>query len=160
MSGCSAAVAALSTMGAVQVGAKESAQKTADWIALLKECDQTLDTLQSNWADITKTQNGDEVRRYLGTVGSTSPLSKLRTAIQALQRADDLSDDVDLEAFAMESETLLNAIVDADARSYEANFADFSGGGQLKASQFIEKAYQQVLVAQKAIKALIKTLSA
>jgi len=125
----------------------------------LRQCLATLDELIDNWEDITKKEDGDEIRRYIGTVGSKSPLAKIRLALQAVQRADDLPDDLDIDEYLSKTETFFAALTDVENMSYSANFASYSGGGQLNAAQFIGKSRKSVLEAKAALAAIIEMLS-
>ncbi|CAM9825385.1 unnamed protein product [Phaeothamnion confervicola] len=57
-------------------------------------------------------------------------------------------DDVDLLEFTEAYQEVLTALSDADNESYSAAFADYSGGGHLKGSQFIAKARISVKIAR------------
>jgi len=127
-------------------------------LLIIKDSEKTLGSLVDNWEEVTKTNDGDAVRRYLGTVGSTSPLAKVRQALQAIQKSADLPDEIDTEVLLTKSEELLTALSGAENNAYSANFADYSGGGQLKGSQFIKKSKEEVLIAEAALRELVKIL--
>merc|ERR1711903_255014 len=56
------------------------ATKCKAYLPLLDASGKTLDELASNWDKIAT--DGDSVRRYLGTVGVTSPLFKIRGGLK------------------------------------------------------------------------------
>ena len=60
-----------------------------------------------------------------------------------------LQDDVDIEEFVEAYQAVLQELGDAENDCYSANFADFSGGGQLKGSNFLKKARQAITTADK-----------
>ncbi|CAM9515145.1 unnamed protein product, partial [Choristocarpus tenellus] len=105
--------------------------------------------LLANWDIVTAKQDGDAVRRKIGTVGVSSPLSGIRRAFISVRDAEEVSDDIDVAAFTEAYLEVLTALGDAENDCYSANFADYSGGGHLKASQmhgsqFIAKAKMRV----------------
>jgi hypothetical protein len=55
-----------------------------------------------------------------------------------------LQDDIDLGEFIEAYQAVITDLSDAENDCYSANFADFSGGGQLKGSNFIKKARKSV----------------
>mmetsp|Transcript_6366 Transcript_6366/g.17889 ORF Transcript_6366/g.17889 Transcript_6366/m.17889 type:complete len:211 (-) Transcript_6366:56-688(-) len=158
-----AAAAALGLGSAVVPAAAHAAARpelAASYYPYLKDCLATLTKLDANWDEITKTEDGDEIRRYIGTVGTTSPLYKIRPSIAAIQKADDLPDDLDVEELLNKSEELLQALVDVENMSYSANFADYSGGGQLSAGLFIKKSRVHVVEAKNALASIVSLLKA
>ena len=74
----------------------------------------------------TSTNDGDKVRRYLGTVGVTSPLFQIRPALKGVLSARDLPSGFDEVGFAEASEEFLSELQAAEGAAYGANFADFS----------------------------------
>lgn len=100
--------------------------RAQDWVPLIVAGDGALGELLDNWPAITAKNDGDAVRRYLGTVGITSPLFKIRPALAAIIKARDLPDAFDVVAFAEVSEEFLSDLQAAEGAAYGANFADFS----------------------------------
>ena len=84
------------------------------------------------------------MRRYLGTVGVTSPLFKIRGGLKGVLKATDLPDSFDAVAFAEASEAFLNDLQDAEGDAYGAQFADYStsvgSGGQSPSATMLGKA--------------------
>mmetsp|Transcript_26635 Transcript_26635/g.79880 ORF Transcript_26635/g.79880 Transcript_26635/m.79880 type:complete len:202 (+) Transcript_26635:158-763(+) len=93
-----------------------------NWLPYLDACCATLDELAAKYPEM---KDGDAVRRYLGTVGVTSPLFKIRPALKSVL-ASDLPDAVDVAGLAEASEAFLAALQDADGDAYGAQFADYS----------------------------------
>ena len=100
------------------------ATKCKAYLPLLDASGKTLDELSTNWDRIAT--DGDSVRRYLGTVGVTSPLFKIRGGLKGVLKAKDLPDAFDAVAFAEASEAFLNDLQDAEGDAYGAQFADYS----------------------------------
>ena len=100
------------------------ATKCKEYLPLLDASGKTLDELSTNWDKIAT--DGDNVRRYLGTVGVTSPLFKIRGGLKGVLKANDLPDAFDAVAFAEASEQFLAELQDAEGDSYGAQFADYS----------------------------------
>ena len=73
------------------------ATKCKAYLPLLDASGKTLDELSTNWDRIAT--DGDNVRRYLGTVGVTSPLFKIRGGLKGVLKATDLPDSFDAVAF-------------------------------------------------------------
>lgn len=73
---------------------------------------------------------GDNVRRYLGTVGVGSGLYGIGKVLRALQKEDDNGGGVveDVVEFNELSEELISAINRADGSAYMSIFATFSSG--------------------------------
>ena len=65
------------------------ATKCKAYLPLLDASGKTLDELSTNWDRIAT--DGDNVRRYLGTVGVTSPLFKIRGGLKGVLKANDLT---------------------------------------------------------------------
>ena len=93
------------------------------WYPILAAGAESLDGLVRDWASAS---DGDAVRRVLGTVGTTSPLYKVRPALAAVLKAGDLPDAVDVAAAAEAAEEFLSLYQAADGAAYGANFADYS----------------------------------
>ena len=72
------------------------ATKCKEYLPLLDASGRTLDELSTNWDKIAT--DGDNVRRYLGTVGVTSPLFKIRGGLKGVLKANDLPDAFDAVA--------------------------------------------------------------
>ena len=72
------------------------ATKCKAYLPLLDASGKTLDELAANWDRIAT--DGDSVRRYLGTVGVTSPLFKIRGGLKGVLKAKDLPDAFDAVA--------------------------------------------------------------
>jgi len=72
------------------------ASKCKAFLPLLDASGKTLDELAANWDKIAS--DGDNVRRYLGTVGVTSPLFKIRGGLKGVLKAKDLPDAFDAVA--------------------------------------------------------------
>ena len=72
------------------------ATKCKEYLPLLDASGKTLDELATNWDKIAT--DGDNVRRYLGTVGVTSPLFKIRGGLKGVLKANDLPDAFDAVA--------------------------------------------------------------
>uniref|UniRef100_A0A7S4DIQ5 Uncharacterized protein n=1 Tax=Heterosigma akashiwo TaxID=2829 RepID=A0A7S4DIQ5_HETAK len=127
------------------------------WLAQLEEGEKILVNVLQNWKDLELRDNGDEVRKFIGTVGPVSALNpvSLKRAFLKLAEADDFPDYVDLDEYAEKYEEVLTALADAENEAYSANFADFSGGGQLKSSQFIKRSQKRIAVAQRALKEIL-----
>ncbi|CAM9326970.1 unnamed protein product [Discosporangium mesarthrocarpum] len=138
--------------------AKGDPKVAESWFPLLKAGYETLEELLENWDTITLKQDGDAVRRKIGTVGVSSPLSGIRKAFISVRDAEEVSDDIDVEAFTEAYLEVLTALGDAENDCYSANFADYSGGGQLKGSQFIAKAKDRVKAARDNYRDVMKIL--
>ena len=121
------------------------------FLPLLDASGATLDDLVTNWDRIAT--DGDKIRRYLGTVGITSPLFKIRGGLAGVLKARDLPDAFDAVAFAEASEQFLAYLQDAESDAYGAQFADFStsvgSGGKSPSATLIAKAQKDVARAQK-----------
>ena len=63
-----------------RVEAVSSAREEARGV--IKKSISEMETLLTNWEEITKSGDGDEIRRRLGTVGKTSSLFKLPKTIE------------------------------------------------------------------------------
>ena len=137
------------------------ATKCKAYLPLLDASGKALDELASNWDRIAT--DGDNVRRYLGTVGVTSPLFKIRGGLKGVLKANDLPDAFDAVAFAEASEAFLNDLQDAEGDAYGAQFADYStsvgSGGQSPSATMLGKARKDVERAQRSYAELLRLLT-
>ena len=137
------------------------ATKCKAYLPLLDASGKTLDELAANWDRIAT--DGDNVRRYLGTVGVTSPLFKIRGGLKGVLKANDLPDAFDAVAFAEASEQFLAELQDAEGDAYGAQFADYStsvgSGGQSPSATMLGKARKDVERAQRSYAELSKLLA-
>ena len=137
------------------------ATKCKAYLPLLDASGKTLDELSTNWDRIAT--DGDNVRRYLGTVGVTSPLFKIRGGLKGVLKAKDLPDAFDAVAFAEASEAFLNDLQDAEGDAYGAQFADYStsvgSGGQSPSATMLGKARKDVERAQRSYAELLRLLA-
>ena len=137
------------------------ATKCKAYLPLLDASGRTLDELSTNWDRIAT--DGDSVRRYLGTVGVTSPLFKIRGGLKGVLKANDLPDAFDAVAFAEASEQFLAELQDAEGDAYGAQFADYStsvgSGGQSPSATMLGKARKDVERAQRSYAELLKLLA-
>ena len=85
------------------------------YLPLFDACGKTLGELVTNWDAIAS--DGDQIRRYLGTVGITSPLFKVRGALKNVLKADAPAA-FDVVAFAEVSETFLAELQLAEGSAY------------------------------------------
>ena len=163
------------------------ATKCQAYLPLLDASGKTLDELSTNWDRIAT--DGDNVRRYLGTVGVTSPLFKIRGGLKGVLKAADLPDAFDAVAFAEASERFLAELQDAEGDAYGrprrrtcllyaiaatslalpvichagAQFADYStsvgSGGQSPSATMLGKARKDVERAQRSYAELLRLLA-
>ena len=137
------------------------ATKCQAYLPLLDASGKALDELSTNWDRIAT--DGDNVRRYLGTVGVTSPLFKIRGGLKGVLKATDLPDAFDAVAFAEASEAFLNDLQDAEGDAYGAQFADYStsvgSGGQSPSATMLGKARKDVERAQRSYAELLRLLA-
>ena len=137
------------------------ATKCQAYLPLLDASGKTLDELAANWDRIAT--DGDNVRRYLGTVGVTSPLFKIRGGLKGVLKAKDLPDAFDAVAFAEASEQFLAELQDAEGDAYGAQFADYStsvgSGGQSPSATMLGKARKDVERAQRSYAELLRLLA-
>ena len=137
------------------------ATKCKAYLPLLDASGKALDELSTNWDRIAT--DGDSVRRYLGTVGVTSPLFKIRGGLKGVLKAKDLPDAFDAVAFAEASEAFLNDLQDAEGDAYGAQFADYStsvgSGGQSPSATMLGKARKDVERAQRSYAELLRLLA-
>ena len=139
--------------------------------------------------DAHRETDGDNVRRYLGTVGVTSPLFKIRGGLKGVLKAKDLPDAFDAVAFAEASEQFLAELQDAEGDAYGrprrrtcllyaiaatslalpvichagAQFADYStsvgSGGQSPSATMLGKARKDVERARRSYAELLRLLA-
>ena len=137
------------------------ATKCKAYLPLLDASGKTLDELAANWDRIAT--DGDSVRRYLGTVGVTSPLFKISGGLKGVLKAKDLPDAFDAVAFAEASEAFLNNLQDAEGDAYGAHFADYStsvgSGGQSPSATMLGKARKDVERARRSYAELLRLLA-
>jgi hypothetical protein len=96
---------------------------TEQAVLRFQEGEQSLRYLVDHYDEICE-GGGDNVRRYLGTVGVGSGLYGIGKVLKVLQRSGDLVDDV--VEFSDLSEELIAAINQADGSAYMAIFTTFS----------------------------------
>ena len=137
------------------------ATKCKAYLPLLDASGKTLDELSTSWDKIAT--DGDNVRRYLGTVGVTSPLFKIRGGLKGVLKANDLPDAFDAVAFAEASEQFLAELQDAEGDAYGAQFADYStsvgSGGQSPSATMLGKARKDVERAQRSYAEILRLLA-
>jgi len=133
--------------------------RAESYVPLFDACGKTLGELVTNWDAIAS--DGDQIRRYLGTVGITSPLFKVRGALKNVLKADAPAA-FDVVAFAEVSETFLAELQLAEGSAYGAQFADFStsvgSGGLSPSATQIAKARKDVVRAKASFDELLKLL--
>lgn len=107
-----------------------------------KEARKTLDYLIENYSEISK-GGGDNVRRYLGTVGTTSALYGISKVSKGLQR--EAKDIIEYTENMSDFEYNLGA---ADTAVYSANFVEFSAASTKPEQLFKdgEKALRQARI--------------
>jgi hypothetical protein len=86
----------------------------------------SLNYLIDHYADIQASGGGDNVRRYLGTVGTSSGLYGISKVMRSLQYA---KDDVDVVEFTETMTEIEQAIQQADGSAYMAIFVTTSTSG-------------------------------
>ncbi|CAM9422384.1 unnamed protein product [Heterosigma akashiwo] len=91
--------------------------------------------LDKNWEKIVvNREDGDVIRRYLGTVGVKSPLFQINKAFNGVKDAvgnnpDKYEDTIEVVDFVEASNDALQHIQQADFLAYSQNFANFGNGG-------------------------------
>ena len=98
---------------------------------------QDITYLQDHFDDIIAQGGGDNVRRYLGTVGNTSGMYGIMKVLKRLQ--EEANDIVTYTESMNEFDYSLRA---ADTACYSANFVEFSAA-KTKPKQFFEDALQE-----------------
>jgi hypothetical protein len=117
---------------------------------------QSLQYLLDHYDEICQKGGGDNVRRYLGTVGVTSGLYGIPKVLKILK--DELADDLDdIVEFNELSEELVAAIQQADGSAYMAIFTTTSTSG-VPAQKYFEDAKMEVEQARKTMEALAQRL--
>jgi hypothetical protein len=96
----------------------------------------SLEYLVDHWDDVVSQGGGDNIRRYLGTVGTTSGLYGISRVLKELQEL--VEDPVDYQETVEEFETCLRA---AETAAYSSNFVEYSA-----ASTKPEKYYHDAFV--------------
>lgn len=131
----------------------------ASWFPLLTKCFLSLEDVLANWDKYAAKQDGDAIRRLIGTIGVSSPLSSVRKAFISIRDAEEESQgDIDVIAYVEAYLEVLTALGDAENDLYSANFADYAGGGGTKASQFITKANKSLKIAREQFKEVNRIL--
>jgi hypothetical protein len=118
--------------------------------ARFREARKTLDYLIENYEVISK-EGGDNVRRYLGTVGTTSALYGITKVLKELQ--DEAEDIVEYTENMQDFGYWLGA---ADTAVYSANFVEFSSAStkpekffkDAKAAAELMKGYMDVMASE------------
>ena len=140
--------------GGINSGAPRLQDEKEDWAAgLSKETPQAqvkagyayLGKLLERMDEITAAEGGDGVRRYLGTVGTTSPVFGIQKVFLKLA---DVIEPKDPELYFETLERMVTKISDADAEAYAANFVTFSSA-KGKPEDFYARAAKQVVDARK-----------
>lgn len=132
-------------------GPEGDPQNAANWYGLLLRQKEAIRDLLDTWEETAGPEgaDGDALRRKLGTVGVSSPLSAVKKAYAGVRDAQTLPEDAELVDFAEGMQEVLTDLSDADNDLYSANFADYSGGGHLKGRNFVKKARTSVMAAQR-----------
>ncbi|KAG5192898.1 hypothetical protein JKP88DRAFT_195438 [Tribonema minus] len=132
----------------------------ASWFPLLKLQYAALKDLLANWDAVAPagSTDGDAVRRKIGTVGVSSPLSAVKKTFSAIRDSEDVAEEIDLADFVEAYQAVLTDLSDAENDLYSANFADFSGGGQLKGTNFIKAAKKSIAAAKLNFEEILRTL--
>uniref|UniRef100_A0A7S2UXU3 Uncharacterized protein n=1 Tax=Fibrocapsa japonica TaxID=94617 RepID=A0A7S2UXU3_9STRA len=128
------------------------------WAPQVRDGYKRLEIMVENWDEIAAKDNGDEMRRFLGTVGVSSSLTSFKKALYGVRDAVDLPSSFDEIEWAEKAEEVVTCLGDAENDFYSANFAEFSGGGQLKSAQFIKKARPFVKKAYKIVGGMVADL--
>jgi len=110
---------------------KEDAKKR------FKNAQTDLKYLLDNYSSISEV-GGDNVRRYLGTVGTTSNLYGIRKVMKTLQEEAD-----DIVEYTETMNDFDASLVGADQACYSANFVEFSSA-KTKPEQFFKDAKNEV----------------
>ena len=149
--------------GGINSGAPRLQDEKEDWAAgLSKETPQAqvkagyayLGKLLEKMDEITAAEGGDGVRRYLGTVGTTSPVFGIQKVFLKLA---DVIEPKDPELYFETLERMVTKISDADAEAYAANFVTFSSA-KGKPEDFYARAAKQVVDARKEWLVLLQQL--
>eukprot|EP00586_Coscinodiscus_wailesii_P018949 CAMPEP_0172517294 /NCGR_PEP_ID=MMETSP1066-20121228/283832_1 /TAXON_ID=671091 /ORGANISM="Coscinodiscus wailesii, Strain CCMP2513" /LENGTH=141 /DNA_ID=CAMNT_0013299219 /DNA_START=19 /DNA_END=444 /DNA_ORIENTATION=+ len=124
---------------------------SAEALERFKLARSDLQYLITNYASITP-QGGDNVRRYLGTVGTTSGLYGISKVLKALQ--EESEDIVEYTEAMNDFESFLSA---ADTACYSANFVEFSAA-KTKPETFFENAFLELGLMKGAMEKMAKEL--
>ena len=104
---------------------------------------RSLGALLDNYDAVTSSEGGDGVRRYLGTVGTTSAVYLIEPAFRLLFEADE---SLPMEYIEGVEEIMLN-LQSADADAYSANFITFSSA-KGKPEDYYKRAREYVVKAR------------
>lgn len=114
------------------------AMGTEEALAHFQQAQKDLDYLITHFDDVVASGGGDNVRRYLGTVGFTSSLYGISKVLKELQ--DEAEDIVEYTENMNEFDAYLRA---ADTACYSANFVEFSAA-KTKPEAFFKDAFGDV----------------
>lgn len=138
---------AVSAEAVVLSGTERFAGSPREQVIAAEQTVEALRTLQC-WENMNC--NGDEIRRYLGTVGTKSPLFMLDKALKSLYaEIDDIDSVPDLEE-------LTGAMQQADYLAYSTLFAIASGGMDPK--PYMRDCLKQVERLHNDLRALVKVI--
>ena len=104
--------------------------------------------------------HGDAVRRYLGTVGTKSPLFKLDRAFRCIREdifaGEERYADLDALEFAEQSQAVLDGIKNSDFLAYSSIFSSYGNGGD--DINLVNSSKEQVVETIRIYKDLLKYL--
>lgn len=120
--------------------------------ARLLDARDSLKYLVDHYDEIVNAGGGDNVRRYLGTVGTTSGLYGIRAVLKELQ--EEAPDIVTYTEAVQDFETSLQA---ADTAVYSANFVEFSAAST-KPEKFFADAKKDTLRMQTSLSEIMNEL--
>ena len=112
---------------------------------------QTLSTLLSDYPQISA-KGGDEIRRYLGIVGTTSPLFSINKTFADLRDSAD-----DIVEFTEAATDFDRALRGADGQAYSSNFVEFSASKGTK-EDYYASAKVDIVEMDKFMKVMAKEL--
>ncbi|CEM39206.1 unnamed protein product [Vitrella brassicaformis CCMP3155] len=126
-----------------------------EYIARIQNGYLALKELLDKWGTVAAKGDGDAVRRYLGTVGTYSPLFQINRAfegvLQALSKGDDSLGDVDVLEYGESYNLVLEGLRQTDYLAYSNNFAmavgdtkDYLEESRLQAERTLRQ-YREVL---------------
>lgn len=95
---------------------------------------ESLQYLIQNYDDIIAQGGGDNIRRYLGTVGTTSGLYGIAKVLKELQQEAD-----DIFEYTENMNDFDAALIAADMNAYSSNFVEFSAA-KTRPEKFYEDA--------------------
>jgi len=104
-----------------------------DAVSRFKNARVEINYLLDNYDSVVGGGGGDNVRRYLGTVGTTSSLFGIRKVMKVLQ--EDANDIVEYTENMNEFDSFLRG---ADTNCYSANFVEFSSAKTKPEKFFID----------------------